>query len=99
MPRARTVGWDQLAHHTVYSVGPNCERRPTTRAWEVALRLSQIDLNNQDIVGGRLTDLTAGLNWYLTPYQRMKFNYILAHLDRGISSDTSIFGLRFDSDF
>lgn len=68
-------------------------------AWEVALRLSQIDLNDQDIVGGRLTDLTAGLNWYLTPYQRMKFNYILAHLDRGVTSDTSIFALRFDSDF
>lgn len=70
-----------------------------TGAWEVALRLSQIDLNNQDIVGGRLTDLTAGLNWYLTPYQRMKFNYVLAHLDRDISSNTSIFALRFDSDF
>jgi phosphate-selective porin OprO/OprP len=68
-------------------------------AWEVALRLSQIDLNQQDIVGGRLTDFTAGLNWYLTPYQRMKLDYILAHLERGDTSNTSIFGLRFDSDF
>jgi phosphate-selective porin OprO/OprP len=68
-------------------------------AWEVALRLSQINLTNLDVLGGRLTDLTAGLNWYLTPYQRVKFDYILAHLEKGVTSNTSIFGLRFDSDF
>lgn len=41
------------------------------------------------------------VNWYLTPYNRMKFNYILSQLD-GVPSGTSycsIFGLRFDMDF
>jgi phosphate-selective porin OprO/OprP len=69
-------------------------------AWEVALRLSYIDLTSQNIDGGRLTDLTVGLNWYLTPYNRAKFNYILANLDRNaITSQTSIFGVRYDMDF
>jgi phosphate-selective porin OprO/OprP len=70
-------------------------------AWELAARLSQIDLTNQDIQGGRSTDMTIGLNWYLTPYNRMKFNYILAHRDQtgDGGSNTSIFGIRFDTDF
>ncbi|HTN77190.1 MAG TPA: porin, partial [Pirellulaceae bacterium] len=70
-------------------------------AWEVAARLSQIDLTNQSVQGGRLTDFTFGVNWYPTPYNRIKFNYILAHLDEvaAAPSNTSIFGVRFDWDF
>lgn len=72
-----------------------------TGAWELAARLSRIDLTNADVEGGRLTNFTFGVNWYLTPYHRMKFNYILSHLDEvaAAPSDTSIFGLRFDWDF
>jgi phosphate-selective porin OprO/OprP len=68
-------------------------------AWEVAVRVSHIDLSDQDVLGGNLTDITTGLNWYLTPYHRMKFNYIHADLHRGLASTTHIFGLRFDWDF
>jgi phosphate-selective porin OprO/OprP len=70
-------------------------------AWEVLARLSYLDLNDQDVQGGVLTDLTLGINWYLTPYNRMKFNYILSQL-RGVPEGTSyasIFGLRCDMDF
>lgn len=70
-------------------------------AWEVAARLSRIDLTSGDVEGGRLTNFTFGLNWYLTPYHRMKFNYILSHLDEVAQgpSNTSIFGVRCDWDF
>lgn len=45
-------------------------------AWEVAGRWSYIDLNDKNIRGGVVNDLTAGLNWYLNPYWKVQFNYI-----------------------
>jgi phosphate-selective porin OprO and OprP len=45
-------------------------------AWELAFRVSQIDLNSAPVYGGKLTDFTVGLNWYLNPYLRASFNYI-----------------------
>ena len=51
-------------------------------AWEVAGRWSYIDLNDANIQGGRLNDLTLGLNWYLNKYTKFQFNYIHAFLDR-----------------
>jgi phosphate-selective porin OprO/OprP len=49
-------------------------------AWEVAGRWSYIDLNDQNIAGGRLHELTFGLNWYLNRNTKFQFNYIHAFL-------------------
>lgn len=73
-------------------------------AWEFAMRLSHIDLNDDNIHGGRLTDLTAGVNWYLNPYSKVQFNYIRAMVNRttaGYSGPTGadIFGVRWQVDF
>jgi phosphate-selective porin OprO/OprP len=69
-------------------------------AWQIASRISHVDLDSGSVSGGRLTDATFGLNWFLTPNHRMKFNYILSNLNReNIASQASIFGLRFDMDF
>ncbi len=70
-------------------------------AWEVAARFSNIVLNDRNIKGNNLTDFTVGLNWYLNPYTRWKFNYIRAFLEdtRKGNSLTDAYGMRFDYDF
>ena len=70
-------------------------------AWEIAARFSNIVLNDENIQGNNLTDFTAGLNWYLNPYTRMKFNYIRAFLEdtRVGNSLTDAYGIRFDYEF
>ena len=70
-------------------------------AWEIAARFSNIVLNDKNIKGNNLTDFTAGLNWYVNPYTRVKFNYIRAFLEdtRVGNSLTNAYGIRFDFDF
>lgn len=45
-------------------------------AWELALRLSQLDLNDGLLVGGKQRNLTVGLNWHLTPNVKLQANYV-----------------------
>ncbi|MDY3554297.1 porin [Gemmata sp. JC717] len=70
-------------------------------AWELALRLSHLDLNNGSVRGGRLTDLTAGLNWYLNPYLRITANYIRAFQTTrtGRHGAADLYGVRVGFDF
>jgi phosphate-selective porin OprO/OprP len=72
-------------------------------AWEIAARFSNIVLNDENIRGNNLTDFTVGLNWYLNPYTRWKFNYVRAFLeDSRVSkgnSMTDAYGMRIDFDF
>jgi phosphate-selective porin OprO/OprP len=66
-------------------------------AWEVAARYSEIDLNDDGVSGGRLRDITGGLNWYPNPYIRFMANYIhVLELDGGPhdGEDLDIFQLR-----
>ncbi len=47
-------------------------------AFEIAFRFSRIDLNDDNVMGGTLNDLTLGFNWYPTRPTRVSFNVIRA---------------------
>ena len=60
-------------------------------AWEVAGRISRIDLNDQlatanGVAGGRQTIYTAGLNWYANRNVRLMFNYLHGDIAKQVSS-------------
>jgi phosphate-selective porin OprO/OprP len=69
-------------------------------ALEVALRYSQLDLNDGPIHGGRQHDWTLGLNYYLTSHFKLQANYVRAFSDRGtVSLDPHVFELRAQLSF
>ncbi len=80
-------------------------------AWEIAARWSYLDITDEQIQGGLMQNMTAGLNWYVNPYCKCVFNYIHAWADSRpirngtilsndfISSQTDAFGIRCQLDF
>jgi len=76
-------------------------------AWELALRYSQLDLNNGNIAGGLEKNWTLGLNWYINKHVRLMANYIrvnndeYANADDDLSGndDPGIFQMRMQMDF
>ena len=73
-------------------------------AWELALRFSQADLTDDDVVGGKETNLTVGLNWHLREYVMLMANYIrVLDVDRPGSvfdnNDMNIFQVRLQLEF
>lgn len=69
-------------------------------AWEVAARLSHVDLNDTGATGGRLTMLMAGVNWHLHPHVKWRFNYGFGEVSgRTPEGDLNVFQTRVELDF
>ncbi len=72
-------------------------------AWEIAMRYSNLDLNDGNITGGEMKNWTFALNWYPTPYFRLMANYIIVDTDSDAyptaNDDPDIFALRTQVDF
>jgi phosphate-selective porin OprO/OprP len=70
-------------------------------AWQVAVRYSYADFNDDDIVGGVGTSTTWAMNWWWNPYTRIQFNYINGNVDQSDfgTGDYDIVGMRFMVDF
>ncbi len=91
-------------------VKPSANFNPMNGDWggfEVAVRYSYLDLNDKLVRGGKIWDITAGINWYLFPNTRFSLNYVHSELDnRLISPDpddvdgnADIVQARFQLDF
>ena len=67
-------------------------------AWEVAMRISDIDLNSSDIAGGTEKNSTVGINWYATKSTRLSLNYVDASArpdQYGLNDDVRALQARF----
>jgi phosphate-selective porin OprO/OprP len=82
------AGYFLTGEHRVYKDGLWDRTKPASNfiedgglgAWEVAARYSSLDLNddNADICGGKMDNVTIGLNWYLHSNARLMFNYVMS---------------------
>ncbi len=71
-------------------------------AWQIGLRYNYLDLNSRGIDGGQLSDITAGLNWFLNPNLKLQWNYTVTQRKSAtrLSDGTSQgFGMRLAHDF
>lgn len=66
-------------------------------AWELAARYSELDLNDGNIDGGKLENMTVGLNWHLNPNARVMWNYVNA--DRKAIGKADLFMMRLQVHF
>lgn len=52
-------------------------------AWQIGARFSRLDLTDRDIDGGRESNQTYALSWYITPTLRLITEYIRTDIDGG----------------
>jgi len=69
-------------------------------AWELAGRISHVDLNSDGVAGGRLTMGMAGLNWFLYSHLKWRLDYGLGHLSGSSRNGTlRLLQTRIEVDF
>ena len=98
VPKSGKFGHIKPKHDFDFNGGPG--------AWEVAVRYSEANLNDQRISGGRESNVTLGVNWYLNSYIRLMANYVFVQTDNsalgirdGGSEQPEIFALRAQVEF
>ena len=69
-------------------------------AWELAARYSLVSLDSADVYGGRLSMVMAGVNWYLHPHVKWRFDYGFGRVsERQVQGNVNIFETRVEMDF
>jgi len=69
-------------------------------ALEIALRFSNLDLTDKEIMGGEGKFVTLGLNYYVKSHLRLTVNYVFANTDKVAGDDDpSAVQLRMQFDF
>jgi phosphate-selective porin OprO and OprP len=73
--------WMITGETRAYSKGYVGNTRPfhDWGAFEVALRYSELDLNDGPVRGGKEEDWTLGVNWYLGQHLKLQANYVWAN--------------------
>jgi phosphate-selective porin OprO/OprP len=91
------------AYYGIVPVNPFSLTEGGWGAWEIAGRISTIDLNDQlatanGVFGGRQTVYTAALNWYVNRNVRFMFDYLHGDVARQISAiNARDAGSKFDA--
>ena len=72
------ASWFLTGEHANYHDGKFIRPNITGErgAWEVAVRFSTLDLNDQDVQGGHEDNLSVGVNWYSQTHWRFMGNLI-----------------------
>jgi phosphate-selective porin OprO/OprP len=69
-------------------------------AWEVAARYSFVNLDSADVRGGRLAMLMVGVNWYLHPHVKWRFDCGSGQVSgRSPEGNLTLFETRVEVDF
>jgi phosphate-selective porin OprO/OprP len=69
-------------------------------AWEIAGRYSFVNLDSEDVQGGRLSMLMGELNWYLHSHVKWRFNYGFGHVSgKQPSGNINVLQTRIEIDF
>jgi phosphate-selective porin OprO/OprP len=51
-------------------------------AWEIAARYSTVNLNDANVFGGKQSNLTVGLNWYVNENMRFMLNWVNGRVEK-----------------
>ena len=63
------------------------------------MRYSTLDLTDEGIAGGEVTDYSLAINWYLNPATRMMLNFVRADRTDVDNATANYFLARFAIDF
>lgn len=60
-------------------------------AWEIGVRYSEMDLNDQAVSGGQMKNWTIGLNYYISKNSKLALNYINSKATKNAIQDSPNF--------
>jgi phosphate-selective porin OprO and OprP len=102
------AGWFLTGEHRRYNSAQGVFDRTRPKrnfgagpgAWEIAGRVSNLDLNDGRFTGGELWNASVGVNWYVNPVTRVMANYIYSERsDLAGDPNADLLLVRFQIDF